>query len=108
MGRSFAPWPSSWIRLKPRGGPKLPELDFFELYARVSHGRLLAMKSHTYSEPEGGDQSQGWALLSVCWAFVLCAALTTVSRVWVRAKLTRNLGWDDYTILITLVSPSIS
>ena len=61
------------------------------------------MKEHIFTEPEGGDQSQGWALLSVCWAFVLTATITTIMRTWVRARLTRNLGWDDYTIIAALV-----
>ena len=61
------------------------------------------MKQYNFSEPEGGDQSQGWALLSVTWAFVLCATITTLLRVWVRARLTRNMGADDWTIVAALV-----
>jgi hypothetical protein len=61
------------------------------------------MKAHEFSPPPAGDQSQGWALLSVCWAFVAAAVVTTLLRVWVRVRLTRNLGWDDYTMIAAIV-----
>lgn len=61
------------------------------------------MKEYTFTEPEDGDRSQGWAILSVTWAFVLCATVTTLLRAWVRARLTRNFGWDDWTIVACLV-----
>lgn len=61
------------------------------------------MKEYQFSRPPDGDRSQGWAILSVCWAFVLAALATTVLRVWVRVRLTRNLRWDDHNIIIAMV-----
>ena len=67
---------------------------------------LFNMKDYQFPVPDGGDQSQGWALLAVCWSFLLAALATTVLRFYVRAKLTRNLGADDWTILAATVSNS--
>ena len=61
------------------------------------------MKEYTFPMPDGGDESQGWALLAVCWAFVTFATFTTMLRVFVRAKLTRNLGSDDWVMIVCLV-----
>ena len=66
------------------------------------------MKQYQFSQPPDGDRSQGWALLAVCWAFVTAALTTTVLRVWVRTRLTRNLGWDDSYMIIAMVSKSIN
>lgn len=65
------------------------------------------MKSYDFSPPPDGDRSQGWAILSVCWAFVTAAAITTLLRIWVRARLTRNLGWDDYHMMAALTTTLI-
>lgn len=65
----------------------------------------MEMKEYQFSRPPDGDRSQGWALLAVCWAFVAAALATTILRVWVRTRLTRNLGWDDYYMIIAMVSP---
>lgn len=62
------------------------------------------MKEYQFSRPPDGDRSQGWALLAVCWAFVTAALATTILRVWVRMRLTRNIGWDDYNMIIAMVS----
>ena len=62
------------------------------------------MQEYTFVPAPGGDVSQGWALLSVTWAFVLCAFISTVVRIIVRSRLTRNLGGDDYCIVVSMVS----
>jgi len=62
------------------------------------------MKEQFFAKPDNGDVDQGWALLAVCWAFVTCALVSTILRVWVRARLTRNLGSDDYNMIIAMVS----
>ena len=61
------------------------------------------MEAHAYTEPVGGDVDHGWALLAVCWSFVLCAFVTTALRVIVRSRLTRNLGWDDFWMVVAMV-----
>ena len=53
--------------------------------------------------PADGDIDQGWAILAVCWAFVLCAFMTTVLRVIVRTKITHNLGADDWYMITAMV-----
>ena len=66
------------------------------------------MKQYQFSQPSDGDRSQGWALLAVCWAFVTAALATTILRVWVRTRLTRNLGWDDYYMIIAMVGKTVN
>ena len=62
------------------------------------------MKEIVFTEPVGGDQSQGWAILAVCWAFVTAAVVTTLLRIFVRTRLTRNVGSDDWVMVACLVS----
>lgn len=62
------------------------------------------MQEHHFDVPVGGDVSHGWAILAVCWAFNLVAFITTVLRVFVRSRLTRNLGSDDYVMVAAMVS----
>ncbi|KAL8663466.1 MAG: hypothetical protein Q9168_008094 [Polycauliona sp. 1 TL-2023] len=57
-----------------------------------------------FSPPPDGNRSQGWALLSVCWSLVTVALASTILRVWVRTRLTRNLGWDDGHIVIAMIT----
>lgn len=62
------------------------------------------MKAQTYGPNPEGDEDKGWALLSVCWALVLVAFITTLIRVWIRVRITRNMGMDDIVMMITMVS----
>ena len=66
------------------------------------------MKQENFSLPAGGDIDKGWTILAVCWAFVLCAFISTALRVWVRARLTRNLGWDDAVMALAMISTTLS
>lgn len=66
------------------------------------------MKEYKYVPAPEGDVNQGWALLSVTWAFVLFASITTIVRIVVRGRLTRNLGADDYCIFAANVCNPLS
>lgn len=61
------------------------------------------MKAETFGPNPHGDQDKGWTLLAVCWAFVICALTTTGLRLWIRSRLTRNLGWDDGIMVFAMV-----
>ncbi|KAL8805661.1 MAG: hypothetical protein Q9182_001805 [Xanthomendoza sp. 2 TL-2023] len=52
-----------------------------------------------YPSPDGG-QNNGFRYLGAAWALVMCATLSTAVRTWVRGRLTRNMGWDDYNMII--------
>ncbi len=65
------------------------------------------MKTYTFTDP-GGDTDQGWALISVTWAFVVAALVSTILRVWVRGNLTRNMGADDWTMIVAMVRETFS
>lgn len=61
------------------------------------------MKQETFTRPPDGDVDQGWAILAICWAFIACALVSTMLRVWVRSRLTHNLKGDDYVAVAAMV-----
>lgn len=61
------------------------------------------MRAETFGPNPNGDQNKGWTLLAVCWAFVICALITTILRIWIRSRLTRNLGIDDWVMVFAMV-----
>ena len=61
------------------------------------------MKPQAFAPPPDGDIDQGWAVLAICWAFIVCALISTMLRVWVRSRITCNLGGDDYVIVAAMV-----
>ena len=65
------------------------------------------MKQETFTPPDNGDVDQGWAILAICWAFIACALISTMLRVWVRSQITRNLGGDDYFAVAAMVRAHI-
>lgn len=66
------------------------------------------MKQETFLPPPDRDVDQGWAVLAICWAFIACALITTMLRVWVRSRITHNLGGDDYVAVAAMVRTSSS
>ncbi len=62
------------------------------------------MKEIIYTLPPLGDQDQERGYLAAAWILVMTAVLTTIIRILVRARLTRNLGWDDFWIVVCMVS----
>ena len=40
----------------------------------------------------------------VCWALVAGALVSTILRIWIRVRLTRDLSWDDGIMAIAMVS----
>lgn len=62
------------------------------------------MKEVIYTLPPSGDQDQGHRYIAAAWIFVMTALLSTAIRILVRARLTRNLGWDDFWIVVTMIS----
>lgn len=65
------------------------------------------MKVETFAVPDNGDVDRGWAILPSCWGLVAVAFVSTVTRIWVRARLTRNLGWDDFFISLAMLTTII-
>jgi len=62
------------------------------------------MKETVYTLPPNGDDNKGDGYLAAGWVLVATAALSTAIRVIARARLTRNLGWDDFWIVVTMIS----
>lgn len=62
------------------------------------------MNDQRLSQPPSGDDDQGWAILSVCWALVTAALVSTILRIWIRVRLTHNLSWDDGIMAIAMTT----
>jgi hypothetical protein len=53
--------------------------------------------------PNNGAEDHGWKLYITSLVMVLAAGLFVVARIITRL-LRRNFGWDDWTIVASLVS----
>lgn len=62
------------------------------------------MKQETFTRPADGDHDRGWWLIPFCFVLVTGALISTLIRLWIRLRVTRNLGWDDFLISIAMVS----
>ena len=54
--------------------------------------------------PPGSGENKAGYLLSVTWVQCAISAVLVASRFYCRVKLTRSLWWDDWCILVPLVS----
>ena len=61
------------------------------------------VKEVIYTLPPHGDEDQGQRYIGAAWTLVIIALITTVVRVLVRSRLTHNMGWDDYWMIITMI-----
>ena len=48
-------------------------------------------------------KSSQQTVIVICCLFLTVSWITVVLRIWVRAGLLRNFGWDDATMLLTTV-----
>ncbi|KAL8830282.1 MAG: hypothetical protein Q9191_001515 [Dirinaria sp. TL-2023a] len=62
------------------------------------------VKEVIYTLPPNGDQDHGPGFLAACWVFAMAALISTIVRILVRSRLTRNLGWDDYWMILTEIT----
>lgn len=53
-------------------------------------------------KPTDGDVNRGPAVIAVAWAECALAIVAVGLRFWAR-RLIRGTGWDDWTMLFTLV-----
>ena len=57
------------------------------------------------AEPPDGDRNRATELIVLCWVEFIIGFSFVAARFYSRVRLTRNLWWDDWWILITLVPP---
>lgn len=55
-------------------------------------------------EPPDGDQNRATELVIICWTEFIIVFALVAARFYSRIRITRNIGWDDWWILITLVT----
>lgn len=64
------------------------------------------MSDLTSQIPDPTNLGSGpWQLVNVSIAFLAITWFSVALRVWARAGIIRSFGWDDWTILLTMVNP---
>lgn len=53
--------------------------------------------------PVGGDQNRASLLNGTSWPLALVALVFVIMRMYSRIRLTHNVWWDDWLILVTMV-----
>ena len=69
------------------------------------------MSSSLSPSPEGGDEDIGYKLVAVAVATISIASVIVAIRLYVRIKIARAVGWDDWFMLLSLVdsvNPTLS
>ena len=51
-----------------------------------------------------GDQNLGPKINAVNWTFTSVAAVAVGARMYGRLKVTHNFGWDDFWIVVSIMS----
>ena len=62
------------------------------------------MSAASTPDPLPPDITRGHDLVIVCWVTLSLALLLTSLRFYIRGIVRKNLGWDDYLILLSIVS----
>ena len=60
------------------------------------------------SPPPDGDVDKSVALLGTSWALAALALAFVSVRIYCRTCVTRKIWWDDWAIIITMVSSQLS
>ena len=53
--------------------------------------------------PPGGDTNRANELNALAWTWFALSSVIVALRFYTRIRLTKNLSWDDWSMLITLV-----
>ena len=53
--------------------------------------------------PDGGDRNKATAFITVASVLVSIATVLVTLRLYVRTRIVKKPGWDDYLILLALV-----
>lgn len=53
--------------------------------------------------PPGSDKNKGPSIEISIWIFTSLALITLIFRIFGRVSLTRNLGWDDFWIVVATI-----
>ena len=62
------------------------------------------MSAPSTPDPLPPDITRGHDLVIVCWVTLSLALLLTSLRFYIRGIVRKSLGWDDYLILLSIVS----
>jgi hypothetical protein len=50
------------------------------------------------------DELKSYSMLATSCVFLALSAITVIARVYVRGKMIRSFGWDDWLMIVTFVS----
>lgn len=54
--------------------------------------------------PAGGDVNRGPNFLAISLTTTSLAFVTCILRIFVRLRIVRSIGWDNYMIIVAIVS----
>ena len=57
----------------------------------------------TPPEPADGDYNRAGELDALAWTWSILAGIIVSMRIYSRLRLTHNMWWDDYAIILTVV-----
>ncbi len=57
--------------------------------------------------PPGGDQSRAGETYGIAISFTILSTVAVATRMHARISVIHNVGWDDYTIVLSQVLPAI-
>ena len=60
-----------------------------------------------HAPPPGGDRNRGWLLMAIVIIFNTTGTFLVLARLYLRSHIKKNLGFDDFFIVIGLVKAAI-
>ena len=76
-----------------------------QLVSALSTMAAPSLDPHT--PPSGGDRNRGWLLIAIIIIFNTTGTVLVLTRLYVRSHIKKNLGLEDFFIVIGLVKAAI-
>ena len=57
-----------------------------------------------FTPPPNGDENQGVRYIAAAWILVMSALISSIVRIFIRSHITRNMGADDWWMIVTMIS----
>lgn len=68
----------------------------------MDEGPVIYLHMDSKHAPRHGNQDRGPTLDALSWSLAVVSLISCTARIYGRVKLTRNIWWDDWFILLTV------
>jgi hypothetical protein len=85
-------------------GDSFQSLHVLIHYSQVIRSRIKVMADVIVAGPPFPDVNRGPGILAVSWIEASLGIIILSLRMYTRAKITRKIGWDDWTMVFATVS----